>query len=143
MPRSPQDGVRGDAGFWARRHDQARSSLVRAQDRKNYVAWETVDGVTERVMMKLRASFCRLLAVLTMLEACCSFAQTVAPPATETAAQKAMDRDLLEVTIPRVEQLFRTHKYTVTEVVHWYLARIEKYNGIYRALQNLDAPGAL
>jgi Asp-tRNA(Asn)/Glu-tRNA(Gln) amidotransferase A subunit family amidase len=93
--------------------------------------------------MELRASFCHLLAVLTMLEACCSFAQTAAPSATENAAQEAMDRDLLEVTIPRLEQLFRTHKYTVTEVVHWYLARIEKYNGIYRAVQNLDVPGAL
>ncbi len=54
-----------------------------------------------------------------------------------------MDRDLLEVTIPQLEQLYRSHKYTVTQVVRWYIARIEKYNGIYRAVQNLDAPGAL
>jgi Asp-tRNA(Asn)/Glu-tRNA(Gln) amidotransferase A subunit family amidase len=54
-----------------------------------------------------------------------------------------MDRDLLEVTIPQLEQLYRSHKYTVTEVVRWYLARTEKYNGIYRAVQNLDVPGAL
>jgi len=54
-----------------------------------------------------------------------------------------MDRDLLEVTIPKLEQLYRSHKYTVTEVVRWYIARIEKYNGIYRAVQNLDVPGAL
>ncbi|HZR58192.1 MAG TPA: amidase [Terriglobales bacterium] len=54
-----------------------------------------------------------------------------------------MGRDLLEVTIPQLEQLYRSHKYTVTEVVSWYIARIEKYNGIYRAVQNLDLPGAL
>ena len=54
-----------------------------------------------------------------------------------------MDRDLLEVTIPQLEQLYRSHKYTVTEVVRWYMARIEKYNGIYRAVQNLDVAGAL
>ena len=54
-----------------------------------------------------------------------------------------MDRDLLEVTIPQLEQLYQSHKYTVTEVVRWYMARIEKYNGIYRAVQNLDVPGAL
>ena len=54
-----------------------------------------------------------------------------------------MDRDLLEVTIPQLEQLYRSHKYTVIEVVRWYLARIERYNGIYRAVQNLDVPGAL
>jgi amidase len=54
-----------------------------------------------------------------------------------------MDRDLLEVTIPKLEQLYRSHKYTVTEVVRWYIARIQKYNGICRAVQNLDVPGAL
>ena len=54
-----------------------------------------------------------------------------------------MDHDLMEVTIPRLEQLYRSHQYTVTEVVRWYMTRIKKYNGIYRAVQNLDAPGAL
>jgi Asp-tRNA(Asn)/Glu-tRNA(Gln) amidotransferase A subunit family amidase len=54
-----------------------------------------------------------------------------------------MDRDLLEVTIPQLEQLYRSHKYSVTEVVRWYMARIEKYNGIYRAVQSLDVAGAL
>jgi amidase len=54
-----------------------------------------------------------------------------------------MDRDLMEVTVPQLEQLYATHKYTVTEVVRWHMARIEKYNGIYRAVQNVDAPGAL
>jgi hypothetical protein len=53
-----------------------------------------------------------------------------------------MDRDLLEVTIPQLEQLYRSHKYTVTEGVRWYLARIEKYNRVYRAVQNLELPGA-
>jgi Asp-tRNA(Asn)/Glu-tRNA(Gln) amidotransferase A subunit family amidase len=42
-----------------------------------------------------------------------------------------------------LEELYRSHKYTVTEVVRWYMARIEKYNGIYRAVQNLDLSGAL
>jgi Asp-tRNA(Asn)/Glu-tRNA(Gln) amidotransferase A subunit family amidase len=54
-----------------------------------------------------------------------------------------MDRDLMEVTVPQLEQLYADHKYTVTDVVHWYLARIDKYNGIYRALQSLDTAGAL
>ena len=49
----------------------------------------------------------------------------------------------MEITIPQLEQLYADHKYTVTEVVRWYMARIEKYNGIYRAVQNLDLPGAL
>jgi Asp-tRNA(Asn)/Glu-tRNA(Gln) amidotransferase A subunit family amidase len=54
-----------------------------------------------------------------------------------------MDRDLMEVTIPQLEQFYRSRQYTVTEVVHWYLARIEKYNGIYRAVQTVDVAGAL
>jgi len=58
-------------------------------------------------------------------------------------AQDAMSRDLLEVTVPQLEQMYRDHKYTVTQVVQWYMARIAKYNGIYRAVQNVDAAGAL
>ncbi len=54
-----------------------------------------------------------------------------------------MDRDLMEVTVPRLEEMYRSHKYTVSEVVRWYMARIERYNGIYRAVQNVDAEGAL
>ena len=63
------------------------------------------------------------------------------PPGEPAAAE--MNRDLLEVTIPELEQFYARHKYSVTQVVQWYIARIEKYNGIYRAVQNLDLPGAL
>ena len=63
-------------------------------------------------------------------------AQATPPSASTDSAQDAMSRDLLEVTIPELEQMYRSHKYTVTEVVQWYLARIAKYNGIYRAVQN-------
>jgi amidase len=63
--------------------------------------------------------------------------------ANDNSARDAMTRDLLEVTVPQLEQMYRDHKYTVTQVVRWYLARIEKYNGIYRAVQNVDAAGAL
>src|SRR5579863_612406 len=58
-------------------------------------------------------------------------------------AQSEMDHDLFEVTIPQLENFYATHKYTVTQVVQWHLARIAKYNGIYRAVQTLDARGAL
>src|SRR3954471_1574726 len=55
----------------------------------------------------------------------------------------AMDRDLLEVTIPQLQQLYATHKYTVSQVVRWYIARERKYNGIYRAVENLYEAEAL
>jgi len=80
-----------------------------------------------------RAGSCSLLVVLTILTTGGLRAQS----------QAAMDRDLLEITIPQLEQLYRSHKYTVTEVVRWHIARIEKYNGIYRAVETLDATGAL
>lgn len=54
-----------------------------------------------------------------------------------------MDRDLLEVTIPQLEHFYLIHRYSVTEVVQWHLARIAKYNGIYRAVETVDSAGAL
>ena len=39
--------------------------------------------------------------------------------------------------------MYREHRYTVTQVVQWYMARIARYNGIYRAVQNVDQAGAL
>jgi amidase len=82
------------------------------------------------------------LAVFTISTGCLN-AQTVATPGTKNLPLDAMDHDLLEVTIPQLEEMYRNHKYTVSEVVHWYMARIARYNGIYRAVQNLDLRGAL
>ncbi len=78
----------------------------------------------------MRRKLSLILATLVV----CSIASAQAP--------SPMDRDLLEVNIPQLHALYSSHKYTVTQVVNWYLARIAKYNGIYGAVQNLD-PGAL
>ena len=85
-------------------------------------------------------AFCILVAALTAFGAGCSRVPT---PRGEPVTQRAIDRDLMEVTVLQLEQFYAAHKYTVTEVVRWYMARADKYNGIYRAMQNLDAPGAL
>jgi amidase len=77
-----------------------------------------------------------LLVALAAVDAGCSNA-----PA--TISKDTMDQDLMEVTIPQLEQLYSGHKYTVIDVVHWSIARVQKYNGIYRAVQNLDTAGAL
>ncbi len=82
------------------------------------------------MVMKLAAN--SLLIILSILQTGCL-----------KNSQQSMDRDLLDVTIPQLEQFYLTHKYTVTEVVRWHIARIQKYNGIYRAVQNLDQHGAL
>jgi amidase len=93
--------------------------------------------------MKMRASLGSLLVVLIVLGTSACGAQTVGSSTTKSVLQETMDRDLLEVTIPQLEDLYREHKYTVTEVVRWYMARVARYNGIYRAVQNLDLQGAM
>ena len=56
---------------------------------------------------------------------------------------EAMDRDLLEITVPQLQTLYREHRYTVTQVTRWYIERISRYNGVYGAIEHLDAAGAL
>ena len=92
--------------------------------------------------MKIRVGFWYFLVLFTVAAGSLS-AQTKAAPTAKNGSQHAMDRDLLEVTIPQLEELYRSHKYTVTEVVQWYVARIARYNGIYRTVQTLDQKGAL
>ena len=70
-------------------------------------------------------------------------ASAAAPEAPAVSAQARMDHDLMEVTIPQLHRFYADHTYTVTQVVQWYLARIHRYNGIYRAVQTLDTTGAL
>jgi Asp-tRNA(Asn)/Glu-tRNA(Gln) amidotransferase A subunit family amidase len=89
--------------------------------------------------MKTRSALCSLLLFL----AISGLRLDAQADVSNSTTTEAMDRDLLEVTIPQLEEFYRSHKYTVTEVVRWYITRTEKYNGIYRAVQNLDVPGAL
>jgi amidase len=49
----------------------------------------------------------------------------------------AMDRDLIEVTIPQLQRYYAQHKYTIAQVVDWYLARIGRYNGVYKPVEQL------
>jgi amidase len=58
-------------------------------------------------------------------------------------SQARLDRDLLEITIPQLEALYRRHKYTVTQIVRWYILRIKQYNGVYGAIENVAESEAL
>src|ERR1700722_18123913 len=78
-----------------------------------------------------------LIAVISMVAAASSFAAPKAP------ATDAMDRDLFEVTVPQLERFYAEHKYTVTRVLQWHLARIHRYNGIYRAVEQVLEKQAL
>ncbi|HEY4359105.1 MAG TPA: amidase [Acidobacteriaceae bacterium] len=64
-------------------------------------------------------------------------------PMLPAAEQARMDRDLMEITIPQLHELYAKHSYTIEQVVRWYLGRIARYNAIYKPLQTVDAAGAL
>jgi Asp-tRNA(Asn)/Glu-tRNA(Gln) amidotransferase A subunit family amidase len=70
-----------------------------------------------------------------------AFAQILSAQEAPTVA--AMDQDLLETTVPQLQQFYREHRYTVTQVVSWYITRIRRYNGVYGAIEDLDVKGAL
>src|ERR1700678_4719375 len=65
------------------------------------------------------------------------------PAASPAPTADTMDRDLLEVTVPQLERYYAEHKYTVTQVVRWHLARIHKYDGVYRAVEQVLEKQAL
>jgi amidase len=68
------------------------------------------------------------------------------PPANPDHAaidRATIDRDLTDVTVNHLHQLYLQHRYTVTQVVQWHLNRIARYNGIYRAVQTVNTNAAL
>ncbi len=78
-----------------------------------------------------------VIGCLSMGSAASSMAAPKAP-----AADK-MDRDLVEVSVPQLERYYAEHRYTVTQVVRWHLARIRRYDGIYRAVEQVLEKQAL
>ena len=87
--------------------------------------------------MTLRAIIASL-ATLAVATAC----QNRSDPGT-AAPNAAIDRDLLDVTVPRLRQLYADKKYTVTDVVKWHLDRIDRYNGVYGAIETVLRDQAL
>lgn len=71
----------------------------------------------------------------------CVIAAALAGCAAPSASN--IDRDLMEVTVPQLHRFYSEHRYTVSQVVEWHLARVSKYNGIYRAVQNVEALSAM
>ena len=70
--------------------------------------------------------------------ACLSAVAQTGPP----AHSAAIDQDLLEVTIPQLQRYYAEHRYTIVQVVDWHLDRIRRYNGIYRAAEQVFAEEA-
>ena len=76
--------------------------------------------------------------MLALQVACTSPTISAAPPAATT-----IDQDLLDVTVPQLHQLYADKKYSVTQVVKWHLDRIDRYNGVYGAIETLFRKDAL
>lgn len=91
----------------------------------------------------LRTPHVATLAVTAVLLA--AACQSAAPPpaASSADARAAMDRDLLEVTVAGLHRLYDAKTYTVTQVVQWHLDRIDRYNGVYGAIETVFREGAL
>jgi Asp-tRNA(Asn)/Glu-tRNA(Gln) amidotransferase A subunit family amidase len=81
--------------------------------------------------------------LLFLLALACFVSSYASPSIAQAPAQSEMDKDLFEVTIPQLESFYAAHKYTVTQVVEWHLARMHRYNGIYRAVETVMEKEAL
>jgi amidase len=88
--------------------------------------------LTSARLAAVKTTILRLVIGLSALGACSALAAERATPATE-----AMDRDLIEVNIPQLHRYYEQHRYTVSQVVDWYLARIARYNGVYEPVEQL------
>src|SRR4051812_44960790 len=101
-------------------------------------------------MFRVRLFFCSMLwamrcpcllfllvGVLLLAAPACTV--TEPPP----APGSAIDRDLLDVTVPQLQRFYTDKKYTVTQVVRWHLDRVDRYNGVYGAIETVFREEAL
>jgi Asp-tRNA(Asn)/Glu-tRNA(Gln) amidotransferase A subunit family amidase len=58
-------------------------------------------------------------------------------------ATTSIERDLEEITIAKLQAMYASGKYTVTQVTEAYLNRIARYDSVYRAFIYVDRSGAL
>jgi Asp-tRNA(Asn)/Glu-tRNA(Gln) amidotransferase A subunit family amidase len=86
--------------------------------------------------MTPRHSLIALIATLGLTVACRTTSDARAPAA-------AIDSDLMDVTVPQLHRFYEGKKYTVTQVVQWHLGRIDRYNGVYGAIETVLREGAL
>ena len=91
--------------------------------------------------MRNRSPFavCAPVIVLVATLAC----RTAPAQTSSTPAGATIDRDLLDVTVTDLHRLYDEKKYSVTQVVQWHLERIDRYNGVYGAIETVFGQEAL
>jgi amidase len=94
-------------------------------------------GVTRREFLAASTLGAGLAVGSTQAAAAGPLGTTAAGCGDAKRALTGEDRDLMEVGISRLQRYYAQRKYTVSEVVEWYLGRIRRYNGIYRPIENL------
>jgi amidase len=96
--------------------------------------------------MRRSRGFALIVGAMAVLPAAAQQAPPVPLPAhlpvMEAREEARLDALLMEIDVPRLQALYVAHKVTVEQVTRWYLARIARYNGIYRAVQTVDVEGA-
>jgi len=75
--------------------------------------------------------------ILKLVIGLCAFGAAQVSAAQPAPAGNAIDRDLMEVNIPQLHRYYEQHRYTVSQVVAWYLSRIQRYNGVYKPIEQL------
>ncbi len=97
------------------------------------------------VRMTTRLSSAATVATIAALASVlgCQNTPDAATPAAAAAPAPAIDRDLMDVTVPRLQQLYADKKYTVKQVIQWHLDRIDRYNGVYGAIETVLRDEAL
>ncbi len=88
------------------------------------------------------ARLAALALLLPLALACQAPAPAASAPAVSTDSS-ALDRDLLDVTVAGLHRLYDAKTYTVTQVVQWHLDRIDRYNGVYGAIETVYRTSAL
>jgi amidase len=84
-----------------------------------------------------------MLKTLRMSAACLLISIGFACARTAPAPAVSIDTDLLDVTVAKLHELYAAKKYTVTEVVQWHIDRIDRYNAVYGAIEQLFRSEAL
>jgi amidase len=72
-----------------------------------------------------------------LLAACVASRAGSVPAADPPVPRTAADRDLLDVTVARLHGLYDARAYTVMQVVRWHLDRIDRFNGVYGAVETV------